>query len=198
MSIFRKMKKDNNQDKEQKPVEPENELPAADPNDEPTPMQSEEPAEEAEKTDESAVEKELADMKDKYLRLAAEFDNFRRRTAKEKIEFAKTAGEDLMLALLPVLDDMDRARQAMETSTDIEAVKQGLELVFHKFGNTLQQKGLKAIEAVGQEFDVEQHEAITQIPAPSPEMKGKVVDQVEKGYMLGDKVIRFSKVVIGA
>ena len=192
------MKKDNNQDKEQKPVEPENELPAADPNDEPTPMQSEEPAEEAEKTDESAVEKELADMKDKYLRLAAEFDNFRRRTAKEKIEFAKTAGEDLMLALLPVLDDMDRARQAMETSTDIEAVKQGLELVFHKFGNTLQQKGLKAIEAVGQEFDVEQHEAITQIPAPSPEMKGKVVDQVEKGYMLGDKVIRFSKVVIGA
>ena len=192
------MKKDNNQDENKKPVEPENELPSADENDEPTPMQSEEPAEEAGNTDESAVEKELADMKDKYLRLAAEFDNFRRRTAKEKLEFAKTAGEDLMLALLPVLDDMDRARQAMETSTDIEAVKQGLELVFHKFGNTLQQKGLKPIDAIGQEFDVEQHEAITQIPSPSPEMKGKVIDQVEKGYTLGEKVIRFAKVVIGA
>ena len=192
------MKKDNNQDENKKPVEPENELPSADENDEPTPMQSEELAEEAGNTDESAVEKELADMKDKYLRLAAEFDNFRRRTAKEKIEFAKTAGEDLMLALLPVLDDMDRARQAMETSTDVEAVKQGLELVFHKFGNTLQQKGLKAIDAIGQEFDVEQHEAITQIPAPGPDMKGKVIDQVEKGYTLGDKVIRFAKVVIGA
>ena len=192
------MKKDNNQDENKKPVEPENELPSADENDEPTPMQSEEPVEEAGNTDESAVEMELADMKDKYLRLAAEFDNFRRRTAKEKIEFAKTAGEDLMLALLPVLDDMDRARQAMETSTDVEAVKQGLELVFHKFGNTLQQKGLKAIDAIGQEFDVEQHEAITQIPAPGPDMKGKVIDQVEKGYTLGEKVIRFAKVVIGA
>ncbi|RYD93919.1 MAG: nucleotide exchange factor GrpE [Sphingobacteriales bacterium] len=162
-------------------------------------MQSEEQTlEDSEKTDESAVEKELADMKDKYLRLAAEFDNFRRRTAKEKLDFAKTAGQDLMTALLPVLDDLERARQSMETAQDVESLKQGVELVFAKMMNTLQQKGLKAIDAIGQEFDVEQHEAITQIPAPGPDMKGKVIDQVEKGYTLGDKVIRFAKVVIGA
>lgn len=153
--------------------------------------------------DEAAVENnadaELAEMKDKYLRLMAEFENFRRRTARERSDLIKTANEDLMSDLLPVLDDMERARQSMETTKDVDALLQGLELVFHKLKLVTLQKGLKLIEIKsGDEFDSDFHEAVTQIPAPSEELKGKIVDVIEKGYTLNDKVIRFAKVIIGA
>jgi len=147
--------------------------------------------------DQTAIE--LAEMKDKFVRLMAEFENFRRRTAKERLELIKTAAEDVMTDLLPVLDDMDRASQSMESAKDIEAVAQGLELVFHKLKSVTIQKGLKPMETkAGDEFDSDFHEAVTQIPAPSEELKGKIVDVIEKGYTLNEKVIRFAKVVIGA
>jgi len=145
----------------------------------------------------SKAEEELSEMKDKYLRLYSEFDNFRRRTSKERQDLMKTANQEMMAALLPVMDDLERAKQATEKATDVNAVKEGLDLVFNKLANVLQQKGLKAMEATGQPFDADLHEAITQIPA-GDDMKGKVVDEVEKGYYLNDKVIRFAKVVIGA
>ena len=149
--------------------------------------------------DETAkLQAELGEMKDKYLRLYSEFDNFRRRTAKERNDLLKTANQELMTALLPVLDDLERARNAMNEAKDVAAVKEGVELVFHKIDNTLQQKGLKPMQAVGEPFDADLHEAITQVPAPDESMKGKVIDEVEKGYFLHDKVIRFAKVVIGA
>ncbi|WP_207432363.1 nucleotide exchange factor GrpE [Sabulibacter ruber] len=141
---------------------------------------------------------DLDELKDKYLRLHAEFDNFRRRTSKERLELFKTANQELMVALLPVLDDFERAQAAIKDAQDVTAVREGVELVFGKLQSILTQKGLKPMEAVGQPFDAEVHEAITQIPAPSEEMKGKVIDQVEKGYYLNDKVVRFAKVVIGA
>jgi molecular chaperone GrpE len=153
----------------------------------------------AEAAEENKAEAELAEMKDKYLRLMAEFENFRRRTAKERIELSKTATEDLMTELLPVLDDMERARQAMETSKDLDAMLQGLELVFHKLKHVTQLKGLKPIPIeTGDDFDSDFHEAVTQAPAPSDDLKGKIIDVIEKGYTLNDKVIRFSKVIIGA
>lgn len=142
---------------------------------------------------------ELAEMKDKYVRLMAEFENFRRRTARERIELSKTATEDVMTGLLPVLDDMERARQSIETAADANAAIQGFELVFQKLQNVTQQKGLKAVEiSAGDDFDSDFQEAVTQIPAPSAELKGKVVDVIEKGYTLNDKVIRFAKVITGA
>ncbi|HTF82834.1 MAG TPA: nucleotide exchange factor GrpE [Cytophagales bacterium] len=144
------------------------------------------------------LEQELAEQKDKFIRLYSEFENYKRRTAKEKLEFAGSANKDLMIALLPIIDDMQRAEKSLETSTDLEAIKEGLKLVFNKFSKTLESKGLKSIDAQGQPFDSEFHEAITQIPAPSEDLKGKVVDVVEKGYFLNDKIIRFAKVVIGA
>lgn len=142
---------------------------------------------------------ELAEMKDKYIRLMAEFENFRRRTAKERIGLAKTATQDVLSDLLPVIDDMERARQSIEATKDVEAVLQGVELVFHKLEHVTQQKGLKPMDInPGDSFDSELHEAVTQIPAPSEELKGKIVDVIEKGYVLNDKVIRFAKVIIGA
>lgn len=150
-----------------------------------------------EPVDETAIE--LAEMKDKFVRLMAEFENFRRRTAKERLELAKTASQDVMQELLPVLDDMERARQSMETTTDTDTMLQGLELVFHKLKHVTQQKGLKPMETkAGDDFDSDLHEAVTQIPAPAEELKGKIVDVIEKGYTLNEKVIRFAKVVIGA
>lgn len=158
--------------------------------------------EESESKEEAPKEKtpedELAEYKDKFLRLYAEFENFRRRTAKERLEFEKTAIERLVVDILPVIDDFERAQGSMADATDIDAVKEGVNLVHQKLVNTLTQKGLKPIGAQGETFDSELHEAITQIPAPSDDMKGKVVDEVEKGYYLGEKVIRFSKVVIGS
>jgi molecular chaperone GrpE len=143
---------------------------------------------------------ELQESKDKFLRLYSEFENFRRRTAKEKLDLISTANEDLMTALIPVMDDFERANKSIEKEdSDLKSVREGLDLVFHKFKKTLEQKGLKAMEAgEGSSFDPDFHEAITQIPAPSKKLKGKIVDVIEKGYMLKDKVIRYAKVVIGS
>jgi len=145
----------------------------------------------------SRTDAELTDLKDKYLRLAAEFENYKRRTTKERIELFKTASQELMVALLPVLDDFERARTATAATTDANAVRESIEIIQSKLNKTLQQKGLTAMEAKGGDFDAELHEAITQIPAPSDDLRGKIVDEVEKGYYLGDKVIRHAKVVLG-
>lgn len=143
------------------------------------------------------LEAELADQKDKYLRLMAEFDNFRRRTAKERLELIQTAGKDVIVSLLDVLDDCDRAEKQLQGTEDIAAQKEGVMLVFNKLRNNLQQKGVKVMETINTDFDVEKHEAITEIPAPTEELKGKVIDEVTKGYFLNDKIIRFAKVVVG-
>ena len=150
--------------------------------------------------EESLIEKleaEIKEQKDKYLRLMAEFDNFRRRTAKERLELIQTAGKDVIVSLLDVLDDCDRAEKQLQTTNDIAIQKEGIQLVFNKLRSTLQNKGVKALESINTEFDVEKHEAITEIPAPSKAMQGKVMDEVEKGYYLNDKLIRFAKVVVG-
>ena len=140
---------------------------------------------------------ELADLKDKYLRLAAEFENYKRRTTKERADLFKTANQELMVALLPVLDDFDRARQHTQGTADPTALQNALDITYNKLNKTLQQKGLAPMNAQGGDFDAELHEAITQIPAPSDELRGKIVEEIEKGYYLGDKVIRHAKVVLG-
>lgn len=144
------------------------------------------------------LKKELEEQKDKYIRLYSEFDNYKRRTAKEKIELSQVANKDLVMVLLPVLDDCERAQKSIGEASDVQAVKEGLELVFNKLFKSLESKGLKPFESIGTVFDSEIHEAITQIPSPSPDLKGKVVDEVEKGYFLNEKLIRFAKVVTGA
>jgi len=149
----------------------------------------------------SSIEKlkaEVTEAKDKYLRLYSDFENFRRRTAKERIDFLKTANEDLVVALLPVIDDFERAKNSFDKTGNNEGFIEGIDLVFSKMNKTLENKGLKLMKTKGEAFDIELHEAITQIPAPTKDLKGKVVDEVEKGYFLGDKVIRFAKVVIGS
>jgi len=153
--------------------------------------------EEVEEPKEPTTEEKLAELQDRYLRLTAEYDNFRKRTLKEKIDLQKSANESLLGALLPVADDFDRAMQSVEDATDIEAVKEGMRLISGKFQGFLNQQGVIEIEAVNNKFDTDVHEAITKIPAPSKKLKGKVVDVVQKGYYLNDKVLRFSKVVIG-
>ena len=145
----------------------------------------------------SRAEAELADLKDKYLRLAAEFENYKRRTTKERADLFKTANQELMVALLPVLDDFDRARQHTQGTADPAALQNALDITYNKLNKTLEQKGLTPMNAKGGDFDAELHEAITQIPAPSDELRGKIVDEIEKGYYLGDKVIRHAKVVLG-
>lgn len=149
---------------------------------------------------ESEVEKlkaELGEAKDKYLRIFAEFDNSKRRNAKERLELIKTAGLEILQDLLPVLDDLGRAEKIIETATDLENVKKGFDLIKEKLVRTLQNKGLKAMESIGADFDADFHEAITEIPAPNPDMVGKVVDEVEKGYILNEKIIRYAKVIVG-
>jgi len=148
---------------------------------------------------EDKLVKEVAELKDKYLRLYSEFENYRRRTAKERLDLLKTASEDLMTEILPVVDDFERAFKAHQKETDASKVREGNQLVFHKLLKILEFKGLKSMENLsGKPFDPETQEAITQIASPNEEMKGKVIDVVENGYTLGDKVIRFAKVVIGA
>jgi len=142
------------------------------------------------------LQAELEEQKDKYLRLVAEFDNFKRRTAKEKMEMIQTAGKDVIISLLEVLDDYDRAEKQFEESGDIETNKEGILLVFNKLRNILQSKGLKPMESINTDFDVEKHEAITEVQVPE-KMKGKVVDEIVKGYYLNNKLIRFAKVVVG-
>lgn len=149
-----------------------------------------------EATDEATnLQQEIAEWKDKYARLMADFDNFRKRSNKERIETIQTAGRDVIVSMLEVLDDAERAEKQMAQSNDIEALKEGTQLVFNKLRSKLQQKGLKAFESKGEEFDVEKHEALTEIVVPG--MEGKVVDEMEKGYLLNDKLIRHAKVVVG-
>lgn len=143
------------------------------------------------------VNAELAEMKDKYLRLMAEFDNAKRRNAREQNDIRQTAGKDVIQSLLVILDDMERATKQMETADNLEAVKEGTNLVFNKFRNILLQKGLKKMDSLQEEFDVELHEAITEIPAPDSSLVGKVMDEIEPGYYLNDKIIRHAKVVVG-
>lgn len=147
---------------------------------------------------EEDLEIKLKEANDKFLRLYSDFENFRKRTQKEKLDLYKTAGEEIITVLLPVLDDFERASKAMENAKDIEAVKDGIKLIHEKLQNILKQKGLEAAKSsIGDTFNVEFHEAITQIPAPSKKQVGKVIDEVEKGYSLGGKVIRYTKVVVG-
>lgn len=158
-----------------------------------------------EKLEENAVdekssgwESEKKELQDKYLRLAAEFDNFRRRTIKEKTEWMQTAGQDILVSVLPILDDLERALKNFPDDSNFADTKMGIELIHQKMTTILVSKGLKPIEALGTDFNTDLHEAITHIPASEESLKGKVVDEVERGYMLGEKVIRFSKVVIGS
>ena len=190
-------KADKQQDKETKVEETLNQEEAQEE------LEQQEPAEEAEEEEkeepkkEPTAEEKLAELQDRYLRLSAEYDNFRKRTLKEKIDLQKSANAVLLEALLPVADDFDRAIQSVDEAKDIEALKEGMKLISGKFSGFLNQQGVKEIEAVNKEFDTDLHEAITKIPAPSKKLKGKVVDVIQTGYFLNDKVLRFSKVVIG-
>lgn len=155
-----------------------------------------------EEVEEQSVEQQLTEElgkeKDKFLRLFAEFENYKKRTTKERIELFKTASEDVMKSLLPILDDFERALTHIEDDKEAEEMRKGVLLIYQKLLTTLEQKGLSVMKVKqGDTFDAEEHEAITQIPAPSKKLKGKIIDIVEKGYILGDKVIRFPKVVIG-
>jgi molecular chaperone GrpE len=146
---------------------------------------------------EKSPEEKYNELNDRYLRLYSEFDNYRKRTQRERADLLKTAGEDIYKTMLPLLDDVERALKSNETAKDIKAVNEGLTLIHAKFNQSLKQKGLEPIVSIGQPFNVDLHEAITNVPAPSEDMKGKVVDEVEKGYTLHGKVIRFAKVVVG-
>ncbi len=139
----------------------------------------------------------LQDIQDKHLRLQAEFDNFRRRTMKEKIDLIKSGGESVLINILPVIDDFERALDSLKDVPDDDAGKQGTTLIYTKFEEFLKQNNVKEIDALHQDFDVDLHEALTKIPAPKKKLKGKVVDVIQKGYLLNEKVIRFAKVVIG-
>ncbi len=139
----------------------------------------------------------LAEITDKHLRLQAEFDNFRKRTMKEKADLIKWGGESVLINILPVVDDFERALISLKDVPDDDAGKKGTQLIYNKFSEFLKQNNIKEIEAINQDFDVDMHEAITKIPAPDEKLKGKVVDVLQKGYLLNDKVIRFAKVVIG-
>ncbi len=151
----------------------------------------------AEVSEISKLKVELEEAKDKYLRLFAEFDNFKKRTMKERLDLIKTAGQDTIISLLPIVDDFERAKKASDVENSTETFSEGVNLVYNKFLNTLESKGLKAMESTGEVFDVEKHEALTEIPAPTEEMAGKIIDTIERGFYLGDKIIRYAKVVVG-
>jgi molecular chaperone GrpE len=168
--------------------------------------EAEKPSEEekAEKSEQELIAEKIASLEasskewhDKYLRLSAEFDNYRKRTLKEKTELLKTANEEVLVELLSVVDDFERAIASVNDASEVSAIKEGIDLIYTKFTSFISQKGIKEIEAKEKDFDVDHHEAITKIPAPSEELKGKVVDVVQKGYTLNEKVVRFAKVVIG-
>jgi len=162
-------------------------------------QQNQEIAEQEENTSESDVEKlqeKISDLNDKNIRLMAEFDNYRKRTMKERSELIKTAGESIFTDMLPLIDDFERAMEAMKTARDVEAVEKGVELIYGKFVAFLQQNGIKEIPTENEPFDVDLHEAVTTFPASSDDMKGKIMDCISKGYTLHDKVIRYPKVVV--
>ncbi len=152
------------------------------------------PQEETTSTDE--LKEKIADLTDRNLRLMAEFDNYRKRTLKERTELIKTAGENIFVDILPLIDDFERALKAMEAAQDVEAVREGVQLIYEKFINFLSQNGVKEVPTKDASFDVDMHEAVTTFPAPDEEMKGKIMDCVNKGYTLNDRVIRYSKVVV--
>jgi molecular chaperone GrpE len=193
--MFNKKK---NNDKEENIMNPENTSENTAENVENTDAPTTETEQAPELSAEEKLQAEVQQLNDKYLRLYAEFDNYKRRTQKERVELLQTAGKDVIVSLLPVLDDFDRALKAMETAADVAPVKEGILLVSTKLKNTLAQKGLKDVESISQPFNTDFHEAITNIPAPTEDLKGKVIDEVEKGYTLNDNVIRFAKVVVGA
>lgn len=143
------------------------------------------------------LQSKLNEMQDKFLRLNAEFDNYRKRTMREKSDLIKTAGEDIFINILPVVDDFERALKSLSETQDVEAVKEGIQLIYNKFKEFLSQRGLKQMDSIHHEFDAELHEALTKVPAPDENLKGKIIDEVAKGYYLYDKVIRYAKVVIG-
>jgi molecular chaperone GrpE len=172
--------------------------------DEANPVSSEESSENDNDAIKSISEKEVEKLrnevalnKDKYIRLIAEFENFKKRTIKEKVEFSKRAGEDIYLTLLPVLDDFERAMKSINSASDVNALKEGVNLIYSKFKSTLEAQGLKEIDSIGTPFNTDLHEAITNIETNDESMKGKVVDELEKGYFLNDKIIRYAKVVVG-
>jgi molecular chaperone GrpE len=147
--------------------------------------------------EEQLLKEKIDELNDKYLRLYSEFDNYRKRTHKERLDLSRTVSAEVITELLPVMDDFERAIKSTAETQDCNAVKEGVNLIFNKFKAILEKKGVKAIDAIGKDFNTDFHEAITYIPAQSDELKNKIVDEVEKGYMLGEKVIRYSKVVIG-
>jgi len=147
---------------------------------------------------EEEYQSKVNELNDKFLRLYSEFDNFRKRSLKEKIDMSRTASEDVIKDLLPVLDDFDRAIASMKDTDKVEAVKEGVELIYSKMKAIFTTKGVKEMKSIGENFDTDFHEAITSIPAPTEDLKNKVVDEIQKGYLLHDKVIRFAKVVTGS
>ena len=202
---FYKNNKHNNMNPKEKENNQEEELKAqATPNDEETVGQETSQENEAPLTEEEKLAQELEkaneqieEQKDKYLRLSAEFDNYRKRTMKEKAELILNGGEKSISSILPIVDDFERALKNMETATDVAAVKEGVELIYNKFMSVLGQNGVKVIETKEQPLDTDYHEAIAVIPAPNEALKGKILDCVQTGYILNDKVIRHAKVVVG-
>ena len=169
-------------------------VPAEDPVAETEILEKEAPGEDSQ---EEKLKKELEEQKDKYVRLFAEFDNYKRRSSKERIELIQTAGQEVIVSLLQILDDCDRAEKQMQDTEDAGQIREGVTLIFNKLRKTMQAQGLKAMESLHTDFDVEKHEAITEIEVGDKKLKGKVVDVIEKGYYLNDKLIRFAKVVVG-
>jgi len=149
------------------------------------------------KSPEEELTEKMAEMQDKYLRLSAEFDNYRKRTLREKMEITKTAGETLLVSILPVIDDFERALISMDKVENCDSIKEGVLLIYNKLSDFLRQNGVKEIEALDRDFDADLHEAVTKIPAPAESAKGKVIDIIQKGYTLNEKVIRYPKVVVG-
>jgi len=154
-------------------------------------------AESSESGEMEKLEYQLSEAKDKYLRLYSDFENYKKRINRERIDLIKTAGQDIMASILPMLDDMERAIKAMSDAKDINAVKEGVQLVYQKMKSITESKGLKAMDAVGKEFDADLHDAIANVPVSDEKQKGKIIEEIEKGYYLNDKVIRHAKVVVG-
>lgn len=170
----------------------EQESPAAEVN-----TETRDPQAEAQEQENAALRQQLEELKDKYMRLYADFDNYKKRMVKEKMDLLNTAAQDTLSALLPVLDDFDRAKRNAESENSKERFSEGIALVYQKLHAVLRQKGLEGMDTNGQPFDPEFHEAVTELPAPSEDLKGKIIDTIEKGYTLKDKIIRHAKVVVG-
>lgn len=154
-------------------------------------------AEEQEASELAQLELQLSEARDKYLRLYSDFENYKKRTNRERVDLIKSAAQDVMTSILPMLDDMERAIKAMEEAKDIEAIKEGIQLVYQKMKTITESKGLKAMETIGKNFDADLHDAIANVPVSDTKQKGKIIDEIEKGYYLNDKVIRHAKVIVG-